>query len=95
MTTWDHQIAHACLVAAQFLVSGRYFFLAAAKQPRPQMIAHLHYDIFCAVVRFLENDRHTLFNCSLVNKDFNFVASQILYHTIVIDNYTNLVSFSS
>jgi hypothetical protein len=59
------------------------------------MVSHLHYDILCVVARFLENDRHTLFNCSLVSKEFNFVASQILYHTIVIDNYTNLLVSSS
>jgi hypothetical protein len=49
------------------------------------MVAYLHYDILCVIVRFLENDRHTLFNCSLVNKEFNLVASQNLYRTVVVN----------
>jgi endonuclease V-like protein UPF0215 family len=58
------------------------------------MVAHLHYDILCVVVQFLENDRRTLFNCSLVNKGFNFVASQNLYRTIVVP-VAAVVSLSS
>ena len=58
------------------------------------MVAHLHYDILCVVFRFLENDRRTLFNCSLVDKEFNFVASQNLYRTIVVP-VAAVVSLSS
>jgi hypothetical protein len=59
------------------------------------MVAHLHYDILCVVFGFLENDPRTLFNCSLVNKEFNFVASQNLYRRIVFHHYRNHVSSSS
>jgi hypothetical protein len=59
------------------------------------MVAHLHYDIIRIVVQFLENDRHTLFNCSLVNKEFNFVSSQILYRTVVVNSNSSIVSSSS
>jgi F-box-like len=58
------------------------------------MVAYLHYDILCVVFRFLESDRNTLFNCSLVNKEFNFVASQNLYRTIVVPVFA-VVSLSS
>ena len=59
------------------------------------MIAHLNYDILCIVLEFLEGDRRTLFNCSLVNKEFNFVASQNLYCRIVLNSGFDLVSASS
>ena len=68
---------------------------AAAKQPWFKMVVHLHYDILCVVVQFLENDRRALFNCSLVNKEFNFVASQILYRTVVVNSKSSIVSSSS
>ena len=50
-------------------------------QPNKHMVAQLHYDIFCVLFRFL--NQGTLYNCSVVNKEFNFIASQNLYRTVV------------
>ena len=46
------------------------------------MVVQLHYDILCVLFRFL--DEGTLYNCSIVNKEFNFIASQNLYHEVVL-----------
>ena len=50
-------------------------------QPNNHMVAQLNYDILCVLFRFL--DQGTLYNCSVVNKEFNFIASQNLYRTVV------------
>jgi len=44
------------------------------------MVAQLHYDILCVLFRFL--DQGTLYNCSVINKEFNYIASQNLYHAV-------------
>src|SRR5277367_6527851 len=46
------------------------------------MVAQLNYDILCILFRFLDED--TLYNCSIVNKEFNFIASQNLYHEVAL-----------
>jgi len=44
------------------------------------MVAQLNYDILCILFRFL--DQGTLYNCAIVNKEFNFIASQNLYRAV-------------
>jgi hypothetical protein len=61
-------------------MQGLFASEAAAKQP--YMVDHLHYDILSALFRFF--DEGTLYNCSVVNKEFNLIASQNLYHAVVL-----------
>jgi len=72
-------------------IVGLFTSEAAAKQPH--MVAQLHYDIFCILFRLL--DKGTLYNCSVVNKEFNFIASQNLYRRMVVPSYYDHVSSSS
>src|ERR1700728_4154130 len=60
---------------------GSWVCLLLKLQPNnPTMVAQLYYDILCVLFRFL--DEGTLYNCSVVNKEFNFIASQNLYRKV-------------
>lgn len=47
-------------------------------------IGLLSVDVLLPILEILQEDRHTVYNCSLVNHSFNVIASKILYSMVTI-----------